>query len=135
MYMKKKPKKTKKSKSKLKYGNIGLEIEDELANDIIYNQGNKIKKNLASGGDPNLKDGNGDTALMWAIAARNMPLIKMLVTKGADINAKTTGGTSVFKFAARLGFHEICEYLISKKVKNEDEQVIEYIRSLIEIKL
>jgi len=127
--------KKKSKKRKPGHDNCWLEIENELANDVVYNRGNKIIKIISSGGSPNLKDDNGDTALMWAIVTRNMPLVKMLVERGADINAKTSDGTSVFKLSVRLGFHEICEYLISNKVKNENDQVIEYIRKLIEIKL
>jgi ankyrin repeat protein len=47
---------------------------------------------LDAGGDPNAKEPlRGQTALMWAAAEKHPAAVKLLVAKGADVNAKTEG--------------------------------------------
>jgi uncharacterized protein len=47
---------------------------------------------LGAGGDPNAKEPvRGQTALMWAAAEKHPETVKLLIAKGAEINAKTEG--------------------------------------------
>jgi uncharacterized protein len=47
---------------------------------------------LDAGGDPNAKEPlRGQTALMWAAAEKHPATVKLLIAKGADVNAKTEG--------------------------------------------
>ena len=43
------------------------------------------------GANPDIHDKHGMTALMWAVALRNKPLVTLLVQKGATINLRDNG--------------------------------------------
>ncbi len=46
---------------------------------------------------------NGQTALMWAAAAGNAPIVQLLIERGADIRARSNAGTTPLMFAVRQG--------------------------------
>src|SRR2546426_9821124 len=46
---------------------------------------------------------NGQTALMWAAAAAQGPVVQTLIDRKADIHARSNGGTTPFMFAVRKG--------------------------------
>jgi hypothetical protein len=50
---------------------------------------------LDQGVDPAAKDGNAMTALHWAAAGRSMDLVKLLIGKGAPLEARNTWGGTV----------------------------------------
>lgn len=65
----------------------------------------------SNGVDVNAKDNEGKTALMYA---RNLEVVKYLLSKGADINAKDNKGKSVFDYTDS---GEMAEFLLSKGAK------------------
>jgi ankyrin repeat protein len=58
-------------------------------------------------------DATLDDQLIKAAARADAPLVKSLVDKGADVNARRIGGT-VLMAAARAGNADLVEYLIDK---------------------
>ncbi|OLE85258.1 MAG: hypothetical protein AUF76_01290 [Acidobacteria bacterium 13_1_20CM_2_65_9] len=64
---------------------------------------------LAAGVDVNEKRPDlatpllGQTALMWAAAAAQGPVVQTLIDRKADIHARSNGGTTPFMFAVRKG--------------------------------
>ena len=52
-----------------------------------------IEQHWAAGKDVNAKDDlYGDTPLLWAAGFGHKEVVGMLITKGADVNAKSGGG-------------------------------------------
>lgn len=72
---------------------------------------------LADGADPNARTLLVDrppsfTGLMFAAEEGNLDLVKLLVKRGAEINALSLGGAPPLQFACMGGKLEIAEYLI-----------------------
>src|SRR5215475_1161753 len=63
---------------------------------------------LRAGINPNVKDRNGYSALMWVAAEGNLALAKTLVEKGADVNPALAA-------AARQGKTDIVNFLLDRK--------------------
>lgn len=62
---------------------------------------------LAVGADVNVRDDNGETPLMAAIKAGCVPLIALLMSKGADYSMKTIDGICMLALARQNGQPEI----------------------------
>jgi ankyrin repeat protein len=92
---------------------------------------------LANGADPNLKDENWQTPIMWA-ASRKLAYGKIkyssdkesdalaeevesvmaaLISKGADIDAQDKNGKTALMMAAEGGYKEVVVYLIKHQAK------------------
>ena len=69
---------------------------------------------LEEGADPNTADGFGSTALMSAARLGRKDLVELLVSKGADVNARETGSLklSVLHYAVLGANPDVVEYLI-----------------------
>ena len=80
---------------------------------------------LAHGADPKAYDGLGHTALMYAVSSDVLPLesVKLLVTHGADVNAKSKHeesgdeGLTVLDMAKRHGKTSMVDYLVASGAK------------------
>jgi ankyrin repeat protein len=57
----------------------------------------------------------GETALMFAARVGDLESAKLLVDAGADVNDQDAWGVSALVLATHSGFHELSEYLLSKK--------------------
>ena len=73
---------------------------------------------FSKGADVNAQDDNGETALMRACANGKLEIVKYLISKGADVNAKITvaqhkGLTALIGDSFR-GYLEVVKYLVSK---------------------
>ena len=72
-------------------------------------------KMIEGGADIEAKDpGAGATALHYAVMKGEMPLVGLLVQRGADVNSRTKSGTTPLHTAVLYGRYEIAEYLLDK---------------------
>ena len=66
-----------------------------------------LKLLLDHGGDPNTRNVNDETLLFQAFIWHNQwQNVQLLVERGADINALTTGNPIIFEYAGRGGFKQ-----------------------------
>ena len=70
-----------------------------------------VKLLLAKGADINVKNSNGETALMAASSRGNADVVKLLLDKGADINVKNSKGKTALAIAKDKGKTEIVAML------------------------
>ncbi len=87
-----------------------------------------IEQHLAAGKDVNAKDDlYGDTPLLWAAGFGHKGIVEMLITRGADVNAKAEGGWTPLHYATGGNDKEIVELLIGKgadmNAKNAKDQI------------
>ncbi|WP_444995352.1 ankyrin repeat domain-containing protein [Aliikangiella sp. IMCC44359] len=59
--------------------------EDLLLKSALFNQKQKVNNALNNGANINARDDSGRTALAWSVANLNIELIKLLVSKGAQV--------------------------------------------------
>jgi Ankyrin repeats (many copies) len=72
-------------------------------------------KMIEGGADIEAKDpGAGATALHYAVMKGDMPLVALLVQRGADVNSRTKSGTTPLHTAVLYGRYEVSEYLLGK---------------------
>ena len=68
----------------------------------------------------NARSGNGDTALLAAVARRDDSWTGFLLNNGADPNLANRAGDTPLIAAARVGYETGVEWLIAKKAKIDD---------------
>ena len=74
-----------------------------------------VKQHLDAGADVELKCVNcGGTVLRHAVSGGHIEIVELLVSKDADVNAKTEEGESPLHLAANRGHKEIIELLIAR---------------------
>ena len=73
-----------------------------------------VKKELENGANINSYEGDGNTALHFAVINGNLEMIKFLVEQGANLNQKDKIGDTALANASALGNLEIVKYLIDK---------------------
>ena len=72
-------------------------------------------KMIEQGTDIEGKDpGAGASALHYAVMKGEMPLVGLLVQRGADVNSRTKSGTTPLHTAVLYGRFEVAEYLLDK---------------------
>lgn len=72
-----------------------------------------VRNLLARGVNPNMKEEEGNTALMWAIREAHLPIVQALLAKGADVNAKAIDGDTALIAAAKKGHLPVVEALLA----------------------
>jgi len=94
-----------------------------------------VKKFIADGGDVNMQDKNGWTALMfrsWYIfSPMNFKIVKILIKAGAKLDIQDKSGDTALMIASLFNNHKIAEILIDagadKDIKNnEGETALDY---------
>ena len=77
----------------------------------LYGDPDSMRRLLAAGAEPNVKNDAGATALMWA--ANDLEKTRLLVNHGADVNARSDSGRTPLMIAAtRHGSTPILQLLL-----------------------
>jgi len=66
---------------------------------------------LKKGANPNKKDNNGNTALIWANRMGQTENVKLLLEAGANPNVTDNNGNTALMFASKLGHTKIVRLL------------------------
>ena len=70
---------------------------------------------LQNGADPNAAEKTkGQTALMWALAERQLPAARTLIDHGADISLASKSGFTPLMWASRMGDRDAVDMLLDK---------------------
>ena len=72
----------------------------------------EVKALLASGADPNAKDGEGWTALMLVTVKGHLDVARELLTAGADLHAENRKGWTALRFAVSMDDAEALRLLL-----------------------
>lgn len=74
-----------------------------------------LRRKLAEGTDPDLRDGpRAETPLHVATRRRRATAVDILLTHGADIDARTAGGKTAYTHAVRRGFDEVASLFVKR---------------------
>ncbi|WP_115527725.1 MULTISPECIES: ankyrin repeat domain-containing protein [Xanthomonas] len=86
-----------------------------------------LKLLLDHGGDPNTRNTNDETILLQAFLTQNQwENVKLLVERGADVNAKSQGSPILLDYAGRGGFEQ-SYWLMQHGANVDDGRIIEAI--------
>jgi ankyrin repeat protein len=94
-------------------------IEVISSQDYNENLLDDCRRLLADGADPNARDANGNTALIWA-AFRGYTDIVLLLLPVSDVYAKDNGGQDAVDNAEELG-HTQCAKVIKAYIRSKEE--------------
>jgi len=84
--------------------------------------GDLVKSLLDHGADVNLAEQlKGQTALMWALSEQHLDVARLLVERGANVRAASSGGFTPLLFAARMGNLEAVKMLLAAGSNIEEE--------------
>lgn len=79
-----------------------------------------LRGRLDNGDNPDLRRGpHAETPLHVATRRRRASAVNILLTHGADIDARTAGGKTAYAHAARRGFDEIAALLVKRGASTE----------------
>jgi uncharacterized protein len=91
--------------------------------------GGRVLELLKAGANPNDRNRDGSTALMWVgyfqnpTEATKLEIARVLVEHGADVNAVDEYGRSVLSFQATYGLAEVTKFLVAKGATDEQVSV------------
>jgi len=92
-------------------------LNEDLLDAVIGNDNQKASELILGGADVNVRQPDGWTPLLFAVFDKNFTLARILIEKGADINAQDSrAGISVLMRAVDRGDVEFIKYLIEKRV-------------------
>jgi ankyrin repeat protein len=90
------------------------------APDVVYwsslGHAEKVDVALKQGGDPNAVDEGGYSALQAASENNHLDIVKLLVSKGANVNYESNGFTAL-KLANAGGHNLVVEFLTENGAK------------------
>lgn len=88
-------------------------------------EGAKIVRLLVeAGADLNVRDANGESPLMNAIATNNAPLVKYMIEHGADFRAISPKGQTIKAFAEHYGDPTVAA-LVDEAIRLDDKRIAE----------
>ncbi len=92
------------------------ELDQKLLTSAIASDTNKVVEALSEGAHINVSDAGANTPLHWAAMNGDLEMVRLLVEKSADINARASGcwGTAL-SMASGNGHLEVVKYLVDKK--------------------
>ena len=97
------------------YENVLSAILQNSANvEVVKNNFKKVEAYIEQGGDVDAKDQLNQTLLHWACAEGKTQVVKLLVEKGADVNAITARGDTPLDLARIRKQHEIVDFLTNR---------------------
>lgn len=84
----------------------------------------RVEELLARGADPSVRDGEsvefgaivglGETALHVAVRRRRIEPLELLLSNGAELEARTRGGMTAWRHALRRGFDDVAAWLAKR---------------------
>ncbi|WP_291490181.1 ankyrin repeat domain-containing protein, partial [Desulfurella sp.] len=85
---------------------------EDLFKAVSNSNATLVKKILAQGINPNVKDKNGSTPLMYAAYYGNLEICKILIAHGADVNARSVVGGTALGAAKESGNQSVYNFLL-----------------------
>lgn len=85
--------------------------------DVRYGEDgdDELVRRMDDGSDPNERFGaDGETPLHVATRRRRVRAVEILLDRGAEIDARTTGGKTAYAHAVRRGFDDVVEVLVAR---------------------
>lgn len=80
---------------------------------VLYGDADAVRRLLDSGADPNIKNDEGATSLMWAVD--DLEKSQLLLNQGADVNARSADGRSpLFIATSRFGAAPVVKLLLDR---------------------
>ncbi|MGE5404679.1 MAG: ankyrin repeat domain-containing protein [Candidatus Saccharibacteria bacterium] len=79
-----------------------------------------VLKILNSGISPDIKDKQGQTALMYAIVKNRVEIVDILLARKADPNARVNDGSTPLMYAAQQGYDHLITKLLSRGARIND---------------
>lgn len=87
-------------------------LNQELLQEAADGSVSKVRRLLRKGANVNCADTKfGGTPLHWAAYNGHRRVVKLLVSKGAEINARNNDGRTPFMLAAAMGHHRVVQLL------------------------
>ena len=91
---------------------MSLSLNEQLVDAACKGQTVTIKKLIAAGADPNYRNAQINTPLMWAVTHRHLDAAQVLLESGADVNRQDVLGGTALIVAASNGDLPILEMLL-----------------------
>lgn len=98
---------------------IGYHANTALLEAVRQNQTEIAQALVAAGADVNAANSNGGTPFLYAVAARNKPLIALFAEKGAKLDVQGSNGWSPLAYAVRNGDVETANMLLEKGARTD----------------
>ena len=122
------------------------EIDKEFLNACEEGDLERVKQLLERGADVNVRDKDGETALMIVSWYGKKEIAELLIKNGIDINAKDNLGRTALMYASWYGHNEVVKLLLENGAdvnaqdedditalmyafKNGDKEIIELLKS------
>ena len=95
---------------------VALAADSPLADAAMQKDTEKVRALLAQKADVNAPQGDGTTALHWAVYNHSADMVRMLLAAGADVKARTRlGALTPVMMAARSGDTAVLTMLLNAK--------------------
>jgi ankyrin repeat protein len=89
-------------------------LEEDLLDAVMYGESARVRELLQAGADPNTRDEQEATVLMWAAINGYRGIAEDLLAAGADVSARAMGGITALMVAATMGNPELVALLLSR---------------------